>query len=1232
MDYRLLVEKKPSFRVENEHLARELEEFLQIDGLSGLRLIHIYDIFGLADERQTALVESVLIDFATEERVDQPELFEGSHLVWESIPGQFDRTADAAMATLSMAGGDEDTVITTGKLLLFPRELSAEEYEKVSKYLINPVENRQKDLSVLHHEESTEVEEVLTFMGFIELDEGGLAAFRLAEGLAMSQQDLAHVQAYYREEKRNPTQTEIKVLDTYWSDHCRHTTFETELTRIEIADGLLKENIDRAYREYLHLREMTGRMDRVQTLMDMATIVGRYFRQIGKLDDMEVSEEVNACSVEIEVEEDGEKSPWLLMFKNETHNHPTEIEPYGGAGTCIGGAIRDPLSGRSYVYQAMRITGAGDVTTPNDETLPGKLPQFYISKTAARGYSDYGNEIGIAQTFAKEIVDPGFVAKRMELGAVVAAAPKENVTRLEPKVGDQIILLGGDTGRDGIGGATGSSVEQTKDSAEKSSSEVQKGNPTVERKILRLFRDPRATKLIKKSNDFGAGGVCVAIGELADGLNIHLERVPVKYPGLNPTELTISESQERMAVVIAEKDLEEFCAICREAGLEPHLVAEVTDTNRLQIRYEDQLVVDLSRDFLNTNGVRASQAVRVETEPQAENPFADKGITLTKEHFLNNLATANTASQKGLVRMFDSSVGRSTALAPLGGKYQLTEAEASVQKLPTFGYTDDVSAMAYGYDQVLASYSPYLGAAYSVVDALAKLVASGVDYRGARLTNQEFFERMGVDEEKWGKPTQALLGLIQAQLAFETPAIGGKDSMSGTFHEIHVPPTLVTFAINKGDAKGLCSPELKQIGSYLYLVKHNPKDGYEPNYEELLKNFDQIREGIQKGLIRSAAVLKSGGIAELLAKMAFGNGIGMEIQTDEDIFGYLPGSLLIEAADEIDEENFLLLGRTIEGEHLLINDIEVSLKEALAAFTRRYEALYPTQRTSDPITLERKSYMEIRGKRTKGITASPQVFVPILPGMTSEYDTIKAFEAEGAIVEAILLNDRNKSTLQESIQTFAKAIEEANILALVNGYTLGDEPNGPAKYLIQLLQNPWIKEAVQKLLAKDGLILGIDDGFKALVATGLLPFGEYRDEISPIAFSKNDLQGHYAGHLRTVVISNRSPWTSSFLPGELHVVPVSTGTGKLVADPACLEKLLLSGQIPTQYANLNGQPTMESQYNPFGAAMAVESLSSPDGRILGKMSHVQRYENNLFQNIPGDKDFNIFKNGVEYFK
>lgn len=1229
MNFRVFVKKKEAYRVEADSLFHELKTNLNLQGLKDVELYNVYDVFHGDEHDKELLCAHVLSEKVTDEVYDEIDLSNQTYVAYECLPGQYDQRADSAQQCLMLLNNKQDVVIKSGRIVVLHGSVSEEEVNRIKKYMINPVENREKGLAVLAYEEDVEIEPVPVLHGFCELSEEGLEDLRKEQGLAMTLADLKHIQAYFKEEEqRDLTLTELKVLDTYWSDHCRHTTFETVLQNIKFDAGSLQDSMQKAYELYLKLREEVHGGKKVMTLMDMATIAGKYLRKQGKLDDMEISDEINACSIEISVDVDGKEEPWLLMFKNETHNHPTEIEPFGGASTCIGGAIRDPLSGRSYVYQAMRISGAGDITKDIADTLPNKLPQSRISKGAAAGYSSYGNQIGLATTYVKEIFHDGYVAKRMEVGAVVGAAPKENVVRKSPETGDIVVLIGGATGRDGVGGATGSSKEHNDTSLTKCSSEVQKGNAPIERKLQRLFRNPKATRLIKKANDFGAGGVSVAVGEIADGLLIDLDKVPVKYSGLSGTELAISESQERMAVLIEKDAFEEFRQLAYEENLDSCIVAEVTEEKRLVMTFHGEEIVNISRAFLDTNGVRGLQDVIMKEGLTSTDPFHSK-VTSMEE----NLQQPNVACQIGLAEMFDASIGKSTVLMPFGGKYQLSETEGSVQKLPVFGFTNTCSIMTHGYHPELSQYSPYLGASYSVVEALARVAALGGNYATCRLTNQEYFERLHNDPEKWGKPMQALLGLIEAELAFETPAIGGKDSMSGTFNDITVPPTLITFAVTTEKTQNIISSEFKKAGSRIYLLKHTPKENMTPNYEQLKENFAKMYQLACEHKILSASTVKFGGISEALCKATFGNKLGVDVHTSEPLYDLSLGSILVESETEIQDAAFVEIGRVSDDGVLSINDEKLSVEEAIKLWRKRYEGLYPMHVNEDKQAIETPLYEAPTALKASKTYDKPKVIIPVFPGQNCEYDTKQQFERAGAEVEIYVFNNLNVESIERSLKELSEKIASAQILMVVGGFSSGDEPDGSGKFIANVLSNELVNAAVQTLLANDGLILGICNGFQALIKSGLLPYGDIKqlNENSPTLF-RNDINRHVSHIAHTRIASNKSPWLAGFTAGETHSIAMSHGEGKFVVSEEVAKELFANGQVATQYVDLDGNPTMNGEYNINGSSYAIEGITSADGRIFGKMGHSERYEDGLFQNIDGNKLQNIFQNGVNYFK
>ena len=1243
-NYRIFVEKYPEFQVEAASLKAELNENLQLD-LQSLRLLNVYDLFGFTPELLEKSRYSVFGEIVTDKVSDECDLTGTRYIAVEYLPGQFDQRAASAVDCVHLIDPKADVRIKSSKLIILSGDTDDATIAKIKHYYINAVESREKDLSKLTDAESAAVKPVPVLDGFTKMTDADLEPFCRKMGLAMNADDLREVVKYFTEEGRDPNETELRILDTYWSDHCRHTTFTTELEEIGVEESFMKEDIDGTLNLYLKMRKELGREHKGLNLMDMATIGGRYLRKAGLLDDMEVSEENNACSIYVDVDVDGRLEKWLLMFKNETHNHPTEIEPFGGAATCLGGAIRDPLSGRSYVYQAMRVTGAGDIYKPVAETLQGKLPQCVITKKAAHGYSSYGNQIGLATTHVREIYDEGYTAKRLEVGAVVGAVKADKVRRESPKPGDVVLMLGGRTGRDGIGGATGSSKEHTEESLETCGSEVQKGNAPEERKLQRLFRRPEVTKLIKKSNDFGAGGVSVAIGELTDGLDIYLDRVPVKYNGLNATELAISESQERMSVVVEAKDEAEFMEYCHSENIEVTHVADVTDTERMRMFYGDKIVADLQRKFIDSAGAKHFAKAEI-AAVEEKNPFCRKveGETL-KEKLLNNLSDANVVSQKGLIEMFDSSIGRSTVLMPYGGELQLTETQVSVQKLPTDGYTDTASMMAFGFNPVISKWSPYHGAAYSMVEACAKVVAAGGRYEKMRFSCQEYFERMTHDPKVWGKPMSALLGSLKMQVALGLPSIGGKDSMSGTFEHINVPPTLISFGITTVDAKNVISPELKWEGNRLWLVKHTPLDNYMPDLDQLKKNWAFVEEQIASGNAVSAWAVGFGGVAEGLCKMSFGNSFGVDVNVpEEDLFNYSYGSIILETEADIKFENAQFLGTVTAGvnDSLRINSKNIPMESLLESAFDRYEKVYPATSTPDMKRLLPKGMEGVKPFKAKKIDlkykgekiAEPVAYLPVFPGTNCDYDTAKAFRKAGAKVKTSVFRNLTEQDVFDSIDEMKKNIDECQILMFCGGFSAGDEPDGSGKFIANVLNNEKIAAAIEALIARGGLILGICNGFQALVKSGLLPYGHLGTvtKDSPTLF-RNDINRHISQIAFTRVASVNSPWLAGMNIGDTYAIPVSHGEGKFVVNEELAKELFANGQVAFQYAEpVDEGVSMHSPYNPNGSYYAIEGIISKNGQILGKMGHSERYENNLFKNIAANLEQPLFENAVKYFR
>ena len=1237
--HRIFVEKCSGFRVEADSLRSEFNENLSLS-LRSLRLLNVYDLFGFSDELLEKCRYTVFGEKVTDLVSDECPLEGRRYLAVEYIPGQFDQRASSAVDCVHLIDPAADVRIRSSRLLIFDDDMTDEAFAAVRHYYINAVESRQKDLSVLEYNETADVKPLASLEGFTSMAPEEYAGFCRKWGLAMNVDDLSEVVRYFRGERRDPTETELRILDTYWSDHCRHTTFTTELEGVSVDDSFIRPEIEASLAEVEQIRRELGRGQKSFCLMELATIGARYLRKKGLLEDLEVSEENNACSIYVNVDVDGNPEKWLLQFKNETHNHPTEIEPFGGAATCLGGAIRDPLSGRAYVYQAMRVTGAGDICEPVSATLPGKLPQKQISRKAAAGYSSYGNQIGLATTHVREIYHEGYVAKRLEVGAVVGAVKAENVRRESPAPGDVILLLGGRTGRDGIGGATGSSKEHNEASIETCGSEVQKGNAPEERKLQRLFRRPEVTRLIKKSNDFGAGGVSVAIGELAPGLDIYLDRVPVKYSGLNSTELAISESQERMAVVVDASDRVEFEKYCHSENVEVTYVADVTGSGRMVMYNGSDKVADLSREFIDSAGAKHYAVAEVQPVEDRD-PFAahPEGLTL-KEKMLSVMAQPNVASQKGLVEMFDSTIGRSTVLMPFGGTTQATETQVSVQKLPADGYTDTASMMAFGYNPFLSSWSPYHGAAYSLVEACAKTVAAGGDWSRMRFSCQEYFERMTSDPHSWGKPLSALLGALRMQLAFGLPSIGGKDSMSGTFEHINVPPTLISFGISTVDASKVISPEFKWGGDKIYLFRHTPRADRMPDVEALKSSWTYIHEGIGSGDITAAWAVGMGGVAEALAKMSFGNMFGVDVKISEsDLFDCLCGSIVVESSRELDFPGAVLLGTVTDDDDccLRINGEKISIDELLSANLGRYSKVYPQRvpaahREMLSVKCEAPAYKE---PHYKGVPVErPLVYIPVFPGTNCDYDTAKAFRKAGAEVRFGVFRNLTAEDVLSSIAEMKKNIAECQILALAGGFSAGDEPDGSGKFIANVLENKEISSEIQALTDRGGLILGICNGFQALVKSGLLPYGKAGavTKESPTLF-RNDINRHISCMVTTRVRSTRSPWLSGMSEGDLHTIAVSHGEGKFVVSESLARELFAAGQVAFQYADpVMEEVTMESPANPNGSFYAIEGIISPDGLILGKMGHSERYEKNVFKNIEEEMEQPLFDNAVRYFR
>ncbi|MCI5740646.1 MAG: phosphoribosylformylglycinamidine synthase [Lachnospiraceae bacterium] len=1257
---RVYVEKKPAYAVAAKELQSEIKSYLGIKTVTGVRVFIRYDIENVSEETYQKALGTVFseppVDEVYEEKI---ELGDAKAFSVEYLPGQFDQRADSAEQCLKLLKEDEEPIIRSATTYVISGDITEEQLEAIKNHCINPVDSRETGMEkpetlVTEFEEPADV---IIFDGFVDMEEGKLKELYDSLGLAMTFKDFLHIQNYFKkEEKRNPSMTEIRVLDTYWSDHCRHTTFSTELKDVAFDEGYYKAPIEKTYQDYLdtHKEMYAGRDDKFVCLMDIALMAMKKLRKEGKLEDLEESEEINACSIVVPVEVDGKTEEWLVNFKNETHNHPTEIEPFGGAATCLGGAIRDPLSGRTYVYQAMRVTGAADPTVSVKDTMEGKLPQKKLVRGAAHGYSSYGNQIGLATGYVKEIYHPDYVAKRMEIGAVMGAAPRRAVQRLTSDPGDIIILLGGRTGRDGCGGATGSSKAHTTESIDTCGAEVQKGNPPTERKIQRLFRREEVAHIIKKCNDFGAGGVSVAIGELADGLKVDLDKVPKKYAGLDGTELAISESQERMAVVIAPEDAEQFLAYAKEENLEAVKVAVVTEEPRLVLVWRGKEIVNISRAFLDTNGAHQETTVSVDMPVKEENFFEKKELPAVEEALKNHdvkkawlamLADLNVCSQKGLVEMFDGSIGAGSVFMPYGGRYQLTETQTMVAKLPVAeGVCDTVTMMAYGFDPYLSSWSPYHGSVYAVLESVARIVASGGDYKKIRFTFQEYFRRMSEDPKRWSQPFAALLGAYSAQIGFGLPSIGGKDSMSGTFNEIDVPPTLVSFAVDVAKEKDIITPELKQVGNALMVCKIE-KDAYDlPNYRQIMDLYDKVHSLIQQGVIVSAYALDGKGLAAAVSKMAFGNKLGVSIEKEvstDMLFAPGFGNLVLEIAKGKEAEAQQMLGvygQTVghveEKAEFVYGSMTIGMEEAVEEWSKTLEKVFPTRATEEKEKLDTPMYTAGNVYVCKNKIAKPTVFIPVFPGTNCEYDSAKAFEAAGANTIVKVFKNLNAEDIRDSVDVFVKAIEQSQMIMFPGGFSAGDEPEGSAKFFATAFRNEKMKEAVMKLLnERDGLALGICNGFQALIKLGLVPYGEITEQKadSP-TLTYNTIGRHISKMVYTKVVTNKSPWLAGAEVGKVYCNPASHGEGRFVAPKEWLDKLFANGQVATQYVNEQGIPTMDEEWNVNGSYMAIEGITSPDGRVLGKMAHAERKGTSVAVNIYGEQDMKLFESGVAYFK
>ncbi len=1260
MVYRIFVEKLPGFDVEAQSLCAELKENLSLRNLQSVRIINRYDVEGIDEKTYESARFNVFgeaaVDIVTDETLQIPP--RSKSFAVEYLPGQYDQRADSAAQCIKLINSSSAPAVKYAKVIILIGSISEAELSAVKKYYINPVDSQEasdeKPESLEMNLENPKPVAIVD--GFIDMGEMQLKLFGKSQGFAMSSEDLAFVQEYFQKEERNPTVTELRVIDTYWSDHCRHTTFNTKITDVSFEDSPYGRLVKKVFDEYMEMRkEVYAGKDKPVCLMDMAVIGTKYLKKKGILTDLDESEEVNACSINVKAKIDDEEQDWLVMFKNETHNHPTEIEPFGGAATCLGGAIRDPLSGRSYVYQAMRVTGSGNPTTAVEDTLAGKLPQQKITKGAAKGYSSYGNQIGLATGQVTEIYNEGYVAKRMEVGAVIAAAPKKNVIREVPKPGDVVILTGGRTGRDGCGGATGSSKEHTEDSILSCGAEVQKGNPPVERNLQRLFRREEATTLIKRCNDFGAGGVSVAIGELADSLDINLDLVLKKYEGLDGTELAISESQERMAVVVSPENADKFIEMAREENLESVVVAKVTDSGRIKMSWRGDTILDISRDFLNTNGVQ--QKIKAEVLMPEKEALSELQCEKELDSIKNSLAELNCCSQKGLTEMFDSTIGAGTVLMPLGGANQLTPALGMAAKLPvTHGYTDTATMMTFGFDPELSAKSPYHGALYAVVDSAAKITAMGGDYSKIRLSFQEYFEKLGENPQKWGNPLAALLGSIKAQKELGIPSIGGKDSMSGTFMDIHVPPTLISFAVATGDANNIISPEFKNADSVIVLIDTERDADGVVDFDKLKAGFDKTRELIEKGAVISASTIGKGGLFTAIAKMCFGNYVGAKLtaMTRESLLDKNYGALILEIkgsenaealfADVGDSVKFRILGKTVPSPTLEFGvrvdimgtaSVSYKLEELEEIWAAPLENIFPAvSKEYSNEAAENISYTSRNTARPLVKTAKPKVVIPVFPGTNCEMDSKRAFEKAGAETELCILRNLTSVELEDSIRNLAENIKQAQMIMIPGGFSGGDEPEGSAKFITAVFRNPLVYEAVTELLQnRDGLMLGICNGFQALIKLGLVPYGQIVDmkPESP-TLTYNSINRHVSTLVKTRIASVKSPWLANVEVGEVHTIPVSHGEGRFIASPELLAELKANGQIATQYADFDGNASNDPYFNPNNSCWAIEGITSPDGRVFGKMGHSERIGRNLYKNVVGKTDQKIFESGVAYFR
>ncbi|WP_302653866.1 phosphoribosylformylglycinamidine synthase [uncultured Clostridium sp.] len=1247
----IFVEKKNRFNVEGKSLLEDFKTNLRVESLENVRVVNKYILGKVNEEEYKKSLYSVFSEKTVDNLYEEKIPMDNEEIAFavEYLPGQYDQRADSASECYALLTAGKRIEVKTAKVIILKGNLSEEEVQKIKHYYINPVDSREVDIyskELLSELEDPKDVEIVN--GFIQKNDEEIAFYHKELGLAMSVNDLLMIRDYFKNEDRNPSITEIKVIDTYWSDHCRHTTFSTAIENVEIEEGKLNNPLIKSYNAYLKSRDFVYGKEttRDENLMDIAVIVMKEMRKKGLLEDLDVSEEINACSINVNIETDNGNEEYLVMFKNETHNHPTEIEPFGGAATCLGGAIRDPLSGRTYVYQAMRVTGAADPTMEVDETLNGKLPQRTIVLGAAHGYSSYGNQIGLATGQVTEIYHPNYVAKRMEVGAVIAAAPKENVVREEPKASDLVILLGGRTGRDGIGGATGSSKEHTEESINTCGAEVQKGNPPTERKIQRLFRNEKLAKMIKRCNDFGAGGVSVAIGELTRGLDINLDMVPKKYEGLDGTEIAISESQERMAVVVNKEDAKDFIRRSAEENLEAIVVAEVTDTERLRMFWRGKKIVDIRREFLDTNGAR--QITDVKVELPKEYPLAIGEEVNVKERWMKTLTELNVASQKGLVERFDSTIGSGTVMMPFGGKYALTPAEGMAAKIPVLnGESKDATLMSYGFNPELGMWSPYHMAYYAVIESVTKITAMGGDYRKIRLTFQEYFERLGNNPSRWGKPFAALLGAYQAQSDLGLPAIGGKDSMSGSFGELDVPPTLVSFAVAVEKASKIVSNELKKVGSKLVLLMAEKNDDYTLNVETFKNNLEALYKLTSNKKVLSASTVRFAGIAETLSKISFGNKIGIKFNglSKEELFGLNYGSVIVEVATDEDLNkafqgcSYKVIGETIEKPVIISEeyDFTFNIDDLINVYEKKLSTVFKiktekSQESVSEIKVEEKKIILPSSPSIKA--AKPRVIIPVFPGTNCEYDCNRAFTKAGAETTELVFKNYSKSALLESIEALEKQIRESQIIMIPGGFSAGDEPDGSGKFIATIFRNERIKDAVNDLLKnRDGLVLGICNGFQALIKLGLVPYGEIVDiEEDMATLTYNNINRHMSSIIRTKITSNKSPWFSEVNVGDIHNVAISHGEGRFIANEELLRQLITNDQIATQYVDLEGNVSLDMPFNPNGSVLGIEGITSPDGRVLGKMGHSERIGEDLYVNVPGNFNQKIFESGVKYFR